>query len=897
MPFDAYFSRAFLSGRPYGERDSDGEDPGVMAPATPDAVRYDETRHGSTTAFVHSADWMPFVAEVRRVLSNLRAFAAMHPQHLDVSRVHAGLNSLEERITVLNPDGESTFGTRAESMYGFGKALLDRLGVAMANEQVPLPTRLKALRTLAEDVNVCVDGVITHLSHCLRSIDGQHSPLLSAALEVSAALINEAMLATLRQHHVHRWLGYVGNELHYVNGLEEAIFPALGRALKPDRLALQPNDLVVQTCLRAIDAAHQPETLAMAIADRIRDRFNAELTEKFGLTPQEMRRGFPFGDDRREATMAIAEALSTEFGELPLDTLIDWEDTPLGDMQARLPADGMLLGAHVRERLKALGALTRSGAKPFHGHLDSDDPSGGQVALRSMGSRLFWVEWQGGRRGFSIDDLLGPTMTQLRLEHNEGVKLGRGRRPTEIANVGLDSLTRAAIDNAWPHELMRFPGKLLHGAEMAGALVRGLDDDDLQTWLTRAAPDLNRAQRCALQEVLVLQGRERLLVPQKMMAWCELDRPSTSPELWRLALKAPSEGLLPAVGNIVLSAALHGDAGQPAPGDAWTWLLSCLHPKAEVPAAVRVDHPLASLLRLHPQRSGPAVGVMLEAHAQGLSSRSQLMDQLAVGDRLMGAGTSRPGVTASCFAQAIDRAHQRISLTSDELAQCIGEGPRNPAFCIQRDSEGPQPAVLMETLLRWLQEERIHPDQWMRLMSPSSDDTPLYSDLLAIRLLHAPVQTTATYMAMVCAAADTVPLTRMQLLALLRGQDYVAVKSKRGDLSAVPSPLAHFMASRSWEQGSAEAAERLQHFMAALQVLSARQHLKADDVQLALTDSDLAYGPAWKAVRTHPADHPCRLAIEQGLAALVAQGTLTQADVAALLEPGGASVTTATTTA
>lgn len=203
----------------------------------------------------------------------------------------------------------------------------------------------------------------------------------------------------------------------------------------------------------------------------------------------------------------------------------------------------------------------------------------------------------------------------------------------------------------------------------------------------------------------------------------------------------------------------------------------------------------------------------------------------------------------------------------------------------------------METLLRWLQEERIHPDQWMRLMSPSSDDTPLYSDLLAIRLLHAPVQTTATYMAMVCAAADTVPLTRMQLLALLRGQDYVAVKSKRGDLSAVPSPLAHFMASRSWEQGSAEAAERLQHFMAALQVLSARQHLKADDVQLALTDSDLAYGPAWKAVRTHPADHPCRLAIEQGLAALVAQGTLTQADVAALLEPGGASVTTATTTA
>jgi len=897
MSLNLPFSPAFLSGRPYDDHadEAAGLSRLTVHGAAPSPMRYSEARHGTPEAFARSRDGEQYVREVRHTLAGLRDFALTHARHLDADLVCEALQQLEDKITCVEADGHSLLGPRAGCIYNAGKALLDDIGVAMRDERVPLTTRLGALRVLAENATPCVDGMLSQLNHCLSAVNGRHSPLLGLALALSADLLDEAIVQALRQHNVHADAHYARNEIHHVNGLKEVVFPQLGRSFQPDRIARRPSQALVSTCMALVEQVHLPTTLAIAMADRIRARVEADASQQLGIPAEVLRSGFTLTDEARQKLQDITHAMRPEFGELPLDTLMDWNDAEDGSMLARLHRGNTLLALHVLTELHKLGMVDSRALQAFSITLEPATDGHPAVTMKALDQAIFWVEQGGCRRNLTVKDLALPLFgapfgalcgapfgahfgAPSGDDRSAQLQLGPGSLDGESLSLPLAALVDAAIDHSWLTEVGRLPMALVNDDSLCKKVIERLDDDSITAWLCHFASGLTTSQRFMLQEHLVLQRRDAVLQVAQMLQWNTLDEGSTSRLLWEHAIAVGDAGLLDTVGKLLLHVARHSpvDAAGAALPD--TWLASLL---AATPGSDR--HPLTPLFvkpRLATMRA--AVDVILTAHDKGLLTRPQTIRALAVGPSIARQNLGTPVGCMVLLATMLEDVHERIELTGDEMLACIGEGAANPMLSHSPRGFSGSAGTFWIHLKPWVMQGRMTMDHWWRLMSlPVVDAESPYRNSMTVKLVLAPPDTLLQYLAAICAAARQGWLTKPELMNLLR-----APPAEGQPRTGQPAPSQHtlfwLLSAPGWWSDVAASSQRLLHFFDALYTLLQSGRLGPEDLRLILLEPDRTQQPFWDDL-VKPPHHPCRHTVQSSLYRMQAQGWLTSPDLQAML--------------
>lgn len=264
-----------------------------------------------------------------------------------------------------------------------------------------------------------------------------------------------------------------------------------------------PSRELVEEAHRTISRTHHPATLALALADRVRDRFENNVSECLKLPIQALRHGFAFDDATRAAVEDAVLALEPDFGQLPLDVLIDWTEQEHGQGLARLHNNAMLLARHLLETLTTFGILSDEGNVPDHLPLDLPDNPRGAPALKLRGPDLVWVEQFSTPRALQVEDLqtidwniasagrLSPQMRAM-LTRPDGSWI-----PLDFSN-----LARTALQNAWSGQVTRFPVALVLNAEIAQLLLDRMGNTALRAWLKENGSTVSAETRHLLQGLL-----------------------------------------------------------------------------------------------------------------------------------------------------------------------------------------------------------------------------------------------------------------------------------------------------------------------------------------------------------------------------------------------------------
>ncbi|WP_092947938.1 hypothetical protein [Roseateles sp. YR242] len=835
-------------------------------------------------------EFISFANQVWTVIDSLHQLAARHPHEVDAQRIGESLRQFGDSIlTVDAPTGlNERFGSQAGQIYSTGKALLDRIGSAMADERLPLPTRLKALQSLADDVNVCADGALLQLSQCLQSIDRRHGGLMNSALSISNALMQEAMLTVIR-----RVNDLPHDEIHFLTGVQQVIFPKLGREPPNDSLAKQPAPSLVKACQKALDGIHLPSNLALALADRARSSLEDSLSTRLNLPVGRLHQHFEFDQAAREALEFCREALVPDYGELPLDVLIDWREA--GDQTvARLHNDSMMLGLHLLRGLENLGVVQEACEASIGIPLAPLAPSVrpyDTAKLLILDGRLIWVEQQGRPRAICIDDLraLPNQDTPPGSAWPQGInRPSSGLRPL---------LTQIAIQNAWPDEFTDGSSSLLLDAALAGPLIRGMDDVSLQAWLRREGPRLTPIQHHWLQEELVTQDRSDLLSLAALREWSLRSLEATSPALWHLAISVGSESILRNVGLALIQVSRNARTQDHVPSPDETgpgtpsvaWLCRCFTNDDN-----GADPLFSRLLHERPALGAAALEIMLKAVEEGLLSRQELLS-LVTGCREGDATTlairlsERPSAESlTYYLDLLDVIHSRISLTSEELVACFCgrmDGRVCGAAVAFSNLDGDGPMLLMRKLSSWLQQKRLQPAHWMDLMIIPTPPTVVVAptdvaaphNMLALRMTIVEPKALQLYLTI---AADNFKA------GLIDGDEIRALLLARGnDVRDVPT-LPSYLTS-NWNFPGADlapATRRLQLFMDTLLELSRHGRFTSLDLLDLLAEPKTLLHRPWGEIRTMAPHDGRRNAVEAGFASLIRSGALTEQQAELLLQ-------------
>ncbi|SEL52925.1 hypothetical protein SAMN05216359_110173 [Roseateles sp. YR242] len=889
MPLDQLFSANFLRGGPLaGEAVEETTTSSCAATSASGApVRYVASHHGTPEQFITGPDAPAFAGQVKAVIRQLCTLARAHRGELDERRVCGALSRLEADILGCDPrTGENhRFGTRADSIYGPVKALLDSIGVAMANEELPLSTRMLALRELAQEVNVCPDGILTHLNQCLRSIDRHHSGLLDAALRISDALMDEAILTIVNLRHAAELRKHPGDQVHYVNGLKQVIFPEIGRRRPPDRIAKFPSPEALESCRRAINRIHEPSTLALALANHVADRFQTEVIKHVNQPLADLRRGFSLDETARKHVLDVIENLAPEFGNLDMSLFMDWKETD-GHYLARLHNNSTLLARHLFDALKRLGVFRDD----IHGsaaiRLQRAGEGRGTIWLQALGQNLTWVQEASHPRGLRIADLTAPHFDFLRTDPqpvaNTIVELFHNKKSMK---VDLRHLAQTALENAWPEELPAFPAEFLRDLDTTRLLVRRMDPEPLQEWLTSKSATFRPIHHHWLQEVLVTEGRADALRLDALQDWAPFTIPRTSPHLWRLAANVDNEQMLSHVGRLLIHVAEKAranGAGDSRDTTGARWLLSCFLAEHD-----NQDPPLHTLLVERPQRVKTALGVMVEAYGKQLLSRFELLtllrgnrsddlldlpSPLALSVRLSQLSSKDALIN---YVAMLNEADVTLDLTSNELLGFFREGLAPVTFAFD-PPEAMGPSVLMHTFLKWLQQKRIQPTDWMKLMTlPHVHEVGESPNFVARKLCAANPQTLSDYLHTVRTALSSGRISRLQLLTLLQ--------SRYPGHPEVPTLAQHLVTDLDADLPHSSA--RLQNFLTTLVELSMLGLITRHELRYLLLEPDSAPQgrPCWVSDGQLPAQVSRRRMVEDCLDVLHGTGELTEADVREVL--------------
>ncbi|MDA8519477.1 ankyrin repeat domain-containing protein [Acidovorax sp. NCPPB 4044] len=363
------------------------------------AVRYDPRQDGtSVRAFEKSERGKQLMTQYRAGIGKLKAFLHEHPSAtsqqsadaLDVfrSRVEAGI------------DGH--FSTQIARLYGEGKASLDALCVAMADEAIPLSTRMEIIENLAEGLLVCSEGTTSNLIMAVQDMNlakGLHSH----ARKTWENMLDQAVRDFSQSKHG-RVEHYAGNEIHYVNGYRNFLADEFKVAERSDSFVdQQAVSNHAEEAAGFVRARVNPEQLVSHLAETCLSEIHEHFREHLGR-PLTLETAFKL---RTEYENNVEAGLQSRFGPIPGMVVIS-EHEPTGDEDApySIVMNPALLMRSIAKNMKTQGLLE----KEKFAAIDTASTEEGNRKIKQITDGAFYVketttEGEAGYRDVRVSDL------------------------------------------------------------------------------------------------------------------------------------------------------------------------------------------------------------------------------------------------------------------------------------------------------------------------------------------------------------------------------------------------------------------------------------------------------------------------------------------------------------
>ena len=474
------FSAAFLSTLPpraaSGSRDDAGE------AETPDASRiaYSPATDGSHAHFVSSTGFAVYERDFRKQIDLLKAMYRQLGAH-DADEVDARLDLLVAHRF----DTPDFFSTQCVIVDGTGKRSLDEFCLLVQHEQIPNTTKQQAIRNLAEGVSACADGAASTLVTAARDLGFAAFGLINATWRTKEACIQAALVECARDH-FGGIENYVGDEVHYVNGLRNFLACELGIPTIEDGMAISRMELWVLDDARARAlAAIKPENIVATMADRCFDEFldllapassQSDNTDpEQGITP-----GRPFAYLAQQTSIEAAlTTIRQHYGDqVRRESLLEIDED--NDYQATVRPTSSLLAVDVLEGLAELGLLSTTGIRAG-GWVDRDTNE--SVAVYTFGRKLAWEERHSMNERKGDDTPLfsrSATRGVLNVRH---VQRTLGTNPDSPSHGSsavhypanrppwAHAVVQQALLNSDPDDLLNIPPLLVSNGEMAEVLM------------------------------------------------------------------------------------------------------------------------------------------------------------------------------------------------------------------------------------------------------------------------------------------------------------------------------------------------------------------------------------------------------------------------------------------
>lgn len=528
-------------------------------------VRYQPLRHGSLAYFRASPDFPVFRAELMRHLTSLGRLAYQHLSTATSVALTRDMAQLHDRAMGFDAAGRHiAWGASADQFFNHGQNLLALFSRRITDDSIDLQVRLNTLQEVIPRLTLCLEGTLLALTQGCIELDRTRTGFAATADRAFDALIEQSIVASVQHLHAESLRLAPATQVHWVAGLQAALYPAMGRPPPPvDRLAIAPTAKDFSHAHKQLRLVLVPGQLCGFLAETCLQRWHDAFAQALNrrLPPSE---GWPWTDDLEAAARQADAALMPEFGTVPRHCVLALDEGEDGELLARPLQEPSMLGRHFLNECRRLGVITTdrepqpvSVQRVPHPLMPDRTTT---LTVMHQDSVLTWTEEAGLPRPLRITD--------LSLWADEIWAHGLPRTASRAA-------VHAALRCADPSELQRIASlRILQDESHCHRFASRLSDDTLQSML--CASDVHASQRRSrwFLNALVAQQRVALLATDRVTAWTTLTPAHVTGDLVHLALAHDSAPLMTAVAALLRSSFER----HPHTEDFQSWQVNCLMP-------------------------------------------------------------------------------------------------------------------------------------------------------------------------------------------------------------------------------------------------------------------------------------------------------------------------------
>lgn len=308
----------------------------------------------------------PYTEHLSQSIQGIRQFIQQHAAA--GAQKNAALNSLRDfEATKVNCRPTSL----TPLMVNENRRNLHLISSHLGNETISLPKRIGAVLSLAEGLNVCIEGTTLNILSCASDLVEQQHGLAGLVIQTKNDLIDQHLLQLVRQQDS-RHLGTKQAkdlEIHHVQALKNHVATDWGLSVTEDRYATREyQDQAGEMAKALLEKTVTPAALAAAVADKIASHLTS-------LTTHCLSTGMP---TEQLKTEPLRQMIQAEFGHaIELEQCLQFNDD-YSEVKLRPHSE---LTQHVMQAFQHIGLIASN--LPI-AHLANQPPCTVEQALEQI---------------------------------------------------------------------------------------------------------------------------------------------------------------------------------------------------------------------------------------------------------------------------------------------------------------------------------------------------------------------------------------------------------------------------------------------------------------------------------------------------------------------------------
>lgn len=270
------------------------------------AISWLPEKYGTWVTFKECPDYELAKQQYARIFTDITSLITQHAFHPEAQQI--AFTDFLTRIF------DGSFIAREKLIYGEGKRMFDAFHSLVMREDIPLETRLTAIRNQSQELHACADGAINSLIGIVRQLRCAMAGNLGEALRIKEQLLEQLIQEFCVKRSIH-----INMEKHYVAVYHNFLRPRYGLpSLESDihahQASLGISDQDLHVCAEYVETRLTPKRIVSIMAET----YLGEVRQALGAS-------LPFRQ-AIDALTALKTRLTPIYGDIP-DALLLTEDS------------------------------------------------------------------------------------------------------------------------------------------------------------------------------------------------------------------------------------------------------------------------------------------------------------------------------------------------------------------------------------------------------------------------------------------------------------------------------------------------------------------------------------------------------------------------------------------